>query len=969
MTMPVAPTRPPAPKGALPAGIVLSRYWRESPGGPLTKHDHDRPVDEDTDEPVGLWWMCPAAATCKTGEWVFRTAEDKPGRPKKKFCAEHGTELMPGRAEPDDDNPKQAARNWLQQRLTEKATAAKQATRDAAQQRIGALRAAGRDEADRLRRDLREHVPSAAVSFGALVADWALLYELDALPTYATGAGLAVGGTLLAYWAVYVGELVWARRMGYTIRELPASVRSRARSRARWIAAGVLSTGVWLLIAETIGADLGNAWGVVANMMAAVMIGVVNYNPWQAMVERRKAEARARVEAAEEAARAEEERLTAEAAERDRRRMAAEEAARVAEEAAQTEARKIVTVTDDTVTAGRKFAERWEKVAADAKARNMGPGFEIWRTAVVPEQTRKLTAVVGGETVVIGHEFLIRAEPGVLAPRNGMNVSPFLQMKTWLSSMLELDDGMLDLAYQPKRLDDGKTDTEVLINHGLVTLFDTHPLGEAVKHPGPSGVYTDAKGARWGFAGRDLRGNPVYRSRWTPGQAGGGVRVGVTGMGKSVVTQVGAYNDLLLGILPIIHDAGKNAMDFVDFYGIIPVGHTIEHREIIRESLWHEMKRRQAWINTQTAVGLGGMEVTADPTWDPVRGGPPIRCTWEEFHMHMSDPKFIQYLGAQVRLQRATAIMAEGASQGSGLADWGDQQMKEQMTEISLEMMRVSDHTARLAGYQGGLMPSTLPSLPGMMVSQVLKGDPVAYRSAFMPRDPSNPESLIYRLKRPNGTPEGEQIVFAPQLPPETIAVFKEHGLMDLWEKGKTKSGREQLQSEADPVESTVMPDMLEAILGGQPTPKPRLRADEVVLGLLKNEDDNGRGGLTQQQMLASPWWAQIEGEWTKNAGIPSHTTIGRACKNLSGLESPLIGSDEGTPARWSLLPAGSARGEQALTLLRSAGVLGKQAQSQTRASGMDIAGLERQAMLEAEQAALIQELVREAAGLTGPGQ
>ena len=121
---------------------------------------------------------------------------------------------------------------------------------------------------------------------------------------------------------------------------------------------------------------------------------------------------------------------------------------------------------------------------------------------------------------------------------------------------------------------------------------------------------------------------------------------------------------------PIIHDAGKNGMDFVDFYGIIPVGHTTEHREIIREALWAEMKRRQAWINTQTAIGLGGMEVTADPTWDPERGGPPIRVTWEEFHMHMKDQKFVQFLGAQVRLQRATAIMAEGTSQGGGLTDW-----------------------------------------------------------------------------------------------------------------------------------------------------------------------------------------------------------------------------------------------------------------------------------------------------------
>lgn len=331
--------------------------------------------------------------------------------------------------------------------------------------------------------------------------------------------------------------------------------------------------------------------------------------------------------------------------------------------------------------------------------------------------------------------------------------------------------------------------------------------------------------------------------------------------------------------------------------------------------------------------------------------------------MHAKDQKFVQFLSAQVRLQRATAIMAEGASQGSGLTDWVDQNLKEQMAEILLQLMRVSDHTARLSGYQGGLMPSSLPSLAGMMVMQELKGEPVAYRSAFIPRDPQNPQSLIYRLKQPNGTPEGQQILFAPELPPETIEVFERHGLMDLWNLGKTRSGREQLQAEADPVESTTYPDALAAVLNpqAQATTRPRMRAEEVILAMLKVEADKQRPGLTPQEILASPWWAQIEGEWTKSAGVPSHTTVSRACNRLAAGEDPLLANDGQTPARWSLLLAGHERAEQMLNLLRGAGVLGPQAKAQAKASGVDIAALERQAMLEAEQESLIKELMREA--------
>lgn len=970
MTQPIAPTRPPAPRN-LPAGIVMSKFWRETTDGPIAKHDHERPVTEDTDQPVGTWWLCPHQA-CKTGEWVFPTQTDDggidPGRPRKPYCASHGTQILPCRTEATDADPKAAARSWLQQRLDAKRAALSQA----AAARMDAIRAAGRAEAARVASDMREHVPSAAVSVSTLIGGFTIIQQAQPLPVYALGTGLTVGGTVLAYMAVYLGELVYARRLGYQLRDMPEQIRQRARAHARWIASGVLATGVWMLIAETIGADISNLRGLLMALAGAVLVGVVNYRPWAAMVAGRQAEAAARVRAAEEEARRIEAEQEAARQAEIAAKAAAEEEAHRQEQAVLEEAKKIVLAEDDRIAAGMKFAERWNKLAGEVRSRTTtAAGFELWRTSVVVEETRKLTVKDAEGEEVIGWEFLIRAEPGVLAPRSGSEVSPFVAMKPWLASMLEIGVSMLDLAYQPTRLVDNGGKPEPLINHGLVTLSESFPLGKPVDHLGLDGCWVDEKGTRWGHAGQDLRGRPVFRRLWTPGQAGGSGRYGHTGSGKSVITQITAYSDLLLGILPIIHDAGKNAMDFVDFLGIFPVGFTTEHRDVIRETLWAEMKRRQQWIGVRTTIGLGGMEVPADPTWEPAIGGPPIRVTWEEFHMHMRDPKFVAMLGEMIRLQRSTAIMAELATQGTGLADTGDNNLREQVNQACLQIMRMTDHTAGLAGYKGAYKASELPRFPGMMIMVDGENEPVPYRSAYIPRDPSNPGSLIYKLRRPNGTPEGEQILFAPELPEPTIEVFKTHGLWDLWELGKTKSGRERLLSESDPVQSTEYPPALPDSLT-TPVSKPRVRAEEVILAMLKHEADAGRPGLTQPEMLASTWWRHVEGPWSKNDGsTPAHTTISRACNRLATVTDqqaaagacPLIMSDDGDPARWSLLAAGTERAEQTLTLLRSAGVLGPQerAKAAVASGGTSVADLERQAMLLAEHERIIDETIREA--------
>jgi hypothetical protein len=963
-----APTRPKLPnKNDLPAGVSLQRYWKETPDGPAVRHEHDRPVHDETEMPIGVWWMCPADPECTAGEWVFPRADGQLARPKMRGCPKHVVELLPGRSEATDDNPKEAARGRLQQALVEKRAAMRKAATEAANARIEALRAVGREEAGHVWKAAREHVPSASVSLAALVGDWTLVYRLGGLETYALGTCMAVGGTVLAYWAVYLGEVIWARRMGYTLKEMSRSMRARAMSHARWVAAGVLSTGVWLLMAETIGASLDNWRGVLMNLFGALLIGLVNYNPWARLVKRRKAEARAVREAAEAAARAEEERLAAEEAERTQRQQADAEAKRAAEEKALAEARRIVNEDDDKVTAGKKFAERWAQMTADAKDRGLTPGFDLARTSVDAKLTRKLTTKHGGEEIVIGWEFAVRGEPGVLSSRNGAADSPFLALRPFLSSMLVIDPAKIEVTYEPIR-EDEKGEQTKLLNHGIITLSEHFPLGESIKHPGKGASYIDDKGVRWGYVGRDLRGQPVHRQNWAPGRPGGGNCVGITGAGKSVVTQITAYNDLLLGILPIIHDAGKRAMDFMDFLGIIPVGFTNEHRDVIRESLWAEMARRQEWSGKRRKRGLGGMSVPAKATWNPAEGGPPIRVIWEEFHMHMRDPKFVSYLGSQIRLQRATAIMAETATQGGGLNDMGDDNLRAQLNEVCSLLMRVSNHTANLTGYTGQIRPNELPSLPGMMVMQELRGEAIPFRSAIIAGvDELDPESLIYRLREPDGTDEGKQILFAPELPAETVAVFKQHGLMDLWELGKTESGRERLLSESDPVASTALPsDALAAALMGQlpqGKPKPRMRSDDVILALLKNQLDGGQVSMTQVEMLASPWWKLIDGDWSKSsAGVPNASTVMRACEERLLAAGQVAKDDSEKPARWSLTPDGLEKAEQSLNVLRNAGLLGRKEQSQVQASGIDVAALERQAMIEAETMAAIQAAQQAAA-------
>jgi hypothetical protein len=959
ITPPVQPKMP--AKNELPGGVSLQRYWKEAPDGPAVRHDHERPVHDETEMPVGVWWMCLADPACKTGEWVFTRADGQLARPKMRGCPHHVVELLPGRTEATDDNPKEAARGRLQKVIAAKRAAMAKAATDAANARIEALRAAGREEAGHVWKAAREHVPSASVSLAALVTDWSLVYHLGGLETYALGICIAVGGTVLAYWAVYLGEIVWARRMGYTLKELPRAMRARAMSHARWVAAGVLSTGVWLLMAETVGARLDNWRGVLMNLFAALLIGLVNYNPWSRLVKRRKAKARSRRDAAEAAARAEEERLAAVEAERVRRRQAVEDAKRAAEERALAEARRIVNEEDDKVTAGKKFAERWTRMTAEAKEGGINPGFDLTRTSVDSKLTRKLTTKDGGKEIVIGWEFVVRGEPGVLTSRNGIGESPFLTIRPFLSSMLEIDPAKIEVAYEPVR-ENEKGEQVKLLNHGVITLSEHFPLGQAIRHPGASACFIDDKGVRWGYVGRDLRGQPAYRQNWAPGRPGGGNCVGITGAGKSIVTQITAYNDLLLGILPMIHDAGKRAMDFMDFLGIIPIGFTNEHRDVFRESLWAEMTRRQEWSGKRRKTGLGGMSVPAKSTWNPEEGGPPIRVIWEEFHMHMRDPKFVSYLTSQVRLQRATAIMAETATQGGGLADMGDDTMRTQLNDVCSLLMRVSDHTANLTGYTGQIRPTDLPSLPGMMVMQENRGEPVAFRSAIIAGvDEQDPESLIYRMREPDGTLEGRQILFAPELPPETIAVFKQHGLMDLWELGKTESGRDRLLSESDPVASTALPAdaLAAAVLGQLPqgTPKPKMRADDVVLAMLKHQLDNGQVSMAQAEMLTSSWWKLIDGEWQKNANAaPAASTVHRACERLLATEEPQVSKDDSEKqARWSLTPAGLEKAEQPLTVLRAGGLLGRKEQNQVQASGIDVAALERQAMLEAETMAAIQ--------------
>ncbi len=787
--MPTTPTAQRSPgaaasTGRTPAGVRMSNVWRNPRTGTLMQGADGVEVPVDSNWNIAGWlWLCQNPA-CSTVIWMY--AED--ARPDQEFCTRHPLQLVPAQVGGDNADPVAAARTASQGRLKALYRAKRQAAVDAAAAKAEELRRESLALARRTVRELRGHAPSAAVSVTGLLAGiWATTSHE---PLLVAGAGLTVGtvGAVAAYVAMYAVGRVRAQFDGADPADLIGRRGRRMRAAARRVAAGVAALGGWLLSAAACGVDPGTLPGAANLLLGAGLIWVVNRAHWDELWEKR--------------------RLLAE-----RARLAAEEAARLAAEAAARLAAMDETVAvdeSDPMVVGARMAERWRAMSADP---TVPPGFDMARTRIVPEETRPLEVPgVDGAMSRIGWEFAIVADPGVLVARLGGG-NPLLAARAWLASMMDRDGSTVETAAVP-----GKPNRAVLV------LTDRLPLGEIVQWKGPAGIRRDKDGSIHGHIGRALTGEDVYEALYVPGQPSGGLTVGTTGSGKTAAMIVRFLNLLAAGIFPMLHDP-KNFLDYIDFLGVFPMVALPEHRDVMLDALWCERERREKLMSTRPRQDRYKRQRRGDPVWD-LRFGAPIRAVFDEFHMNARDQKFTERLTTHVRLQRASAESTDIATQGGGLADLADSNLRDLVAKVRLDLYRVSDHLARLAGYEGEYSPSSLPILPGAHLSVAACSPAVPMRSAFVTRDDVDGSVYDY-LYGPDGMP----LLQAPTMPDETIAVFESTGLMDLWRLGQGPDGAERLLSATNGPDVVSVPASPVVPAGGSQAAKPAAKC--VVLGIL----------------------------------------------------------------------------------------------------------------------------------------
>lgn len=829
----------------LPAGYTWSKVWR-GPDGSLTESTDgtQMPVDDDFNL-SGKAWVCPVGE-CTSQAWVFHPNPDTP--PDPPCCPQHPTPLIRVDLAADDVSPVAAARHRLTGRLRAAVNTRKERAAAYAAARARAIREAGEAEARKAASDMRGHVPSFVASAAVLVGG-GVYAETDPLAAAAIGAALATAGLVVAYLTVYTLEWWRARRTG---NPLVGRAARRARVRARYAARAAAAAGGWMVGASIVGADPTTIHGSITIAVGALLCWAVNRQHWETLWEtrRRLAElARAKADAAA--------------------RRAAAEALAAASAPPPEKAPPAQVVENDPHAAGTAMAARWNRIAATVAS---PVGFPMRRTWIVVEETREVTAPNPdtGELVRLGWEYTIQAEPGALVARPG-SPPPLVAAKDWLASVLEIDPSKLELVDRP----------EGQINRGLMMITERVPLGSIVEYKGRAGIRQGSDGSLYGHIGRSLLGADVERVLWVPGQAGGGGRYGVTGSGKSVVTQVSLLNDLYAGIFCALWD-GKNFMDFSEFIGVIPMGCTVEHRDVMLQSFRAEMRRRQRAMTLMEGRDRYGRIAPVEALWRPERDGPPQRWTIEEFHMNARDDVFIANLTELVRLQRSTATMVEIATQGGGLADAGNSVLRDQLNQIAMQIMRMGDQQAHLTGYRGSYMPSSLPRLPGMMLVIEADAPAVPVRGAYVHRRDEDGSIYDHLYDR-----HGQPILTAPVLPPETVEVYEREGLMDLWRMGQGPGGKARLLSESVGTVASVPPPPAAGAAR-------QVKADGVLLAILHR---TGRP-VTRSEIDGSDGW-RLAG-W---ASAPDPSAVSRAGKKLA--DAGLITRSNGVHA---LTDAGCAQ-------------------------------------------------------------
>lgn len=826
MTMAAPPRASLTGKQRLPDGYAWSRIWR-LPDGTFTEGDREMPVDRNWNL-SGELWLCPTD-DCTTGEWVFGQAPERP------CCPQHPYKLVPVATNPDDSNPVSGARERLYARVREVIAAQRQRAMDAATARLAAAQDAVTEATRRTAHDMRGHVPSLAITGTVAAADIAFAATSHPLLVAAVGAAVSTFGVGLAYLATYAAERLRAHRAGVEFLH-SGRVGRRARARARQIATAVFTGGVWTVALSILGVDPATYTGLGGLGLGLLLGWAANRTHWDDLwAARRRLAAMARAKA-EEAA-----------------RLAAEEAERAARGPAAEPQTAPVDDSDSPEAMGRWLAAEWERISHD---RNVPPGLQMDRTRIVPEATKEVTAPINGEATRIGHEFLVESDPGVLVPRGG-SVPPLVAAREWLAAMLGRDPSTVSIVDRP--------DSQP--NRALLLITDQAPLGGTVTWKGREGVRRTADGVILVHVGRSLTGEDVFEAAYTPGQPGGGLTVGTTGGGKSAGTILKLLNALVAGIFSVLYDP-KQLVDYADFVGVIPIGVSREHRNVIRQSLNAEMRRRQQHLTTRPRRDRFGRRRAGETVWDPQRDGPPILSVWDEFHMEASDQAFVAGMTEMVRLQRVTAMMIDVITQGGGLADLNDSVFRGLLSSTSLRLYRMPLNLARLAGYKGTFDPEDLPRLPGM--SLVINGESNTeiMRSAYVPRDDVD-GSVFDHLYAPDMTP----LLTPPTLPKETIEVFEREGLMDLWRLGQGPNGMTNLLGNTH---STPPPTPASASAAA-PAATDTMQAADVVLAIIW-----ANPGCPRATIDNHPAW-QVAPGWTGKPPVPS--TISRAVQQLRKAE------------------------------------------------------------------------------------
>jgi hypothetical protein len=940
-----------AGKPKLPAGVAWEKYYADVPGGPPVRHEDARPVRLDDHAPVGRIWFCPAPEGCDVAEWVFSDL-DPDARPTQRGCSEHVLELVPpitvSTARPG------GAIARVRQGAVTKIAETRQSAADATAQKIRTIRVAAAEDARQAARGSREFLPGAIVGGAWLAGGAVTLATTEATEAYLAAAALAAVGTVLFYaLAVLVQRIVarWRKRNLGGIR--------RIRARARWIALGPLLTALWIFAAQAVEARADNGWGGPAAFGGLLLIAAANGGAWESIRARRRAEAeRIRLDAERRAAEeAEKARLAAWNSLLAGIAKAHEDAyADIQEEAwtahgEWTEAR--IAADDSADAAGRKFAAEWARIITDETA----PPWAV-HTEVMPDRTRVIEIPDPEDRSVmksLGHEFWLKAKPGVLSgPRPG-DESPVRFAQNWIASMLGIDPNEITIIDKPED-DDGRQ----IPNQFIISLSRGVPLSTPVDYPGAAGCYVGADGGLYGFAGRDLLGKDVFKLYWMPGQPGGGARAGFTGSGKTIVAQVDLLNMLILGIFTMVHD-WKNLIDYADFRGIIPLGCTKDHRDAFAAAKYEIMVRRQKWLSTIRTVNRNGISVAAEAVWK-LEYGPPIAVLWDEFHLSAKDKDYIGVMSAMSRLQRISALMDWVITQGGGLADFSDSNFRDQVTAASIELMRMSQLQANLTNYpRDAYSPANLPRIPGMMVRQATGQVEIPYRSAYVHRKDRDGAIVDFLWVADPTAPGGaRQQLFAPKLPDEDMAILEKYGVLDIWDLGTTEEGWQQLLADSEgPMGSIITGEqagLLAPTGAGVDGLKPELSAQKVVAALLLANPN----GMTMKQLGDSDWWDYTIGPWNDSpSGRPGSDRFSRvlrapdAAERLKGVPV-FFESDGGRPAVYRLLPAGREMAEQAQLLLARAGAPGLTTPEQRQAwEDVKTVAEEQMGMGEKEQAAL----------------